>query len=218
MPSTVRRAADIPCILIVAIVAVCSSGCSKGELRGLREAKRIAEEARQEQAEQNTIFAELEATLSEERQAVDRERALAAERHDTAAKERSDVLIERRREIAAARRDSALAQALIALAPLGIVGVVVWAVIRAVRLMLRPRPEDTTVAEYLLGELEFFRQKREPSHSDPADRLYRKPTRDVPDELALAGQGTSRGTDSGDAGEPSSLGAQNLFHATNDTP
>jgi hypothetical protein len=127
-------------------------GCSDAELNGLREANRIAEEARREQSEQNTVFAELETTLSQERQAIDRERAQAAERHDEAAKERIEVLADRRKDLEAARRENAIANALVAVAPLGIVGIVVWAVMRAVRLMMRPRPEDTTLVEYLLEQ------------------------------------------------------------------
>ena len=193
MPSTVRPAAEIIYALF-AIATACFVGCSKGELRGLREANRIAEEARREQAEQNTIFAELEATLSEERQAVDRERALAAERHDTAARERSDVLIERRRELADIRRDSALAQALLALAPLGIIGVVVWAVTRAVRLMLQPRPEDTSVAEYLLGQSKFLSERQESRLSDTG------------------------GVDASHPEESGSQGHQAIFQTTHDNP
>mgnify|MGYP006271431627 CR=1 FL=1 len=148
MPTPSRFVAELSLLLVLSAVL----GCSDAELNGLREANRIAEEARREQAQQNTVFAELETTLSDERQAIDRERAQAAERHDNAAKERAEVLVDRRKDLEAARRDSAIANVLVAAAPLGIVGIVVWAVIRAVRLMMRPRPEDSAVVEYLLSQ------------------------------------------------------------------
>lgn len=150
MPSPVRFVAEHIWLLMLAVLLGCFTGCSKDELKALREANRIAEEARREQAGQNTVFAELETTLSQERQHIDRERALAAERHELAAKERAEVLVDRRKDLEAARRENAIAQVLLVLAPLGVVGIVVWAVIRGVRLMMRPRPEDGLLAEYLL--------------------------------------------------------------------
>ena len=138
MPSPVRFVADNIWLLLLAVLLGCFTGCDKDELKALREANRIAEDARREQAEQNTVFAELETTLSQERQSIDRERALAAERHDDAAKERAEVLVDRRKDLEAARREHAIAQVLLVLAPLGIVGIVVWAVVRGIRLMMRP--------------------------------------------------------------------------------
>jgi hypothetical protein len=148
----VRFVADPLWLVLLAVLLGCFTGCDKDELKALREANRIAEEARREQAQQNTVFATLETTLSEERQAIDRERMQAAERHDEAAKERIEVLADRRKELEAARRENAIANTLVAIAPLGIVGIVVWAVMRAVRLMMRPRPEDSTLVEYLLTQ------------------------------------------------------------------
>lgn len=150
MPSPVRFVAEHIWLLLLAVLLGCFTGCDKDELKALREANRIAEEARREQAEQNTVFAELETTLSEERQNIDRERALAAERHDDAARERAEVLVDRRKDIEAARRENAIANTLMVLAPLVVVGIVVWAVIRAVKLMMRPRPEDGVLTDYLL--------------------------------------------------------------------
>jgi hypothetical protein len=152
MPSPVRFVAEHIWLLLLAVLLGCFTGCNKDELKALREANRIAEDARREQAEQNTVFAELETTLSQERQSIDRERALAAERHDDAARERAEVLVDRRKDIEAARREHAIAQVLLVLAPLGVVGIVVWAVIRGVRLMMRPRPEDGLLTEYLLTQ------------------------------------------------------------------
>jgi hypothetical protein len=152
MPRPVRFVAKHIWLVLLAVLLGCFTGCDKDELKALREANRIAEEARREQAHQNVTFAALETTLSEERQAIDRERAQAAERHDEAAKERIEVLADRRKDLEAARRDSAAANALLAIAPLGVVGLVVWAVLRAVRLMVRPRPEDSTLVDYLLAQ------------------------------------------------------------------
>lgn len=151
-PNPVRFVAENIWLLLLAVLLGCFTGCDKDELKALREANRIAEEARREQAEQNTVFAELETTLSQERQSIDRERALAAERHDDAAKERAEVLVDRRKDLEAARREHAIAQVLLVLAPLGVVGIVVWAVIRGVRLMMRPRPEDSALVEYMLAQ------------------------------------------------------------------
>jgi hypothetical protein len=151
MPTPSRFVADSLWLLLLALTLVCFTGCDKDELKALREANRIAEEARREQALQNVTFAALESTLSEERQAIDRERAQAAERHDEAAKERIEVLADRRKDLEAARRENAIANVIVAVAPLGIVGIVVWAVMRAVRLMMRPRPEDSTIVEYMLS-------------------------------------------------------------------
>lgn len=152
MPSPVRFVAEHIWLLLLAVLLGCFTGCDKDELKALREANRIAEDARREQAEQNTVFAELETTLSQERQNIDRERALAAERHDNAAKERAEVLVDRRKDLEAARREHAVAQVLLGLAPLGVVGIVVWAVIRGIRLMMRPRPEDSALVEYMLTQ------------------------------------------------------------------
>lgn len=152
MPSPVRFVAEHIWLLLLAVILGCFTGCDRDELKALREANRIAEDARREQAEQNTVFAELETTLSQERQNIDRERALAAERHDDAAKERAEVLVDRRKDLEAARREHAVAQVLLVLAPLGVVGIVVWAVIRGVRLMMRPRPEDSALVEYMLAQ------------------------------------------------------------------
>jgi hypothetical protein len=152
MPSPVRFIAEDIWLLLLAVLLGCFAGCDKDELKALREANRIAEDARREQAEQNTVFAELETTLSQERQNIDRERALAAERHDDAAKERAEVLVDRRKDLEAARREHAIAQVLLVLAPLGVVGIVVWAVIRGVKLMMRPRPEDSALVEYMLAQ------------------------------------------------------------------
>jgi hypothetical protein len=162
MPSLVRFVAEQIWLLLLAVLLGCFTGCDKDELKALRNANRIAEEARREQAEQNTVFAELETTLSVERQAIDRERVLAAERHDDAAKERAEVLVDRRKDLEAARRESAVANALMAVAPLGTVGIVVWAVIRAVRLMMRPRPEDATLVDYLLGYPQIYSVRHDP--------------------------------------------------------
>ena len=152
MPSPVRFVVDHLWLLLLAVTLGCFTGCSNSELKALREANRIAEDARREQAGQNTVFAELETTLSEERQSIDRERALAAERHDDAAKERAEVLVDRRKDLESARRENAIANTLMVLAPLGVVGVVVWAVLRAVKLMMRPRTEDGVLSEYLLTQ------------------------------------------------------------------
>ena len=152
MPSPVRFVAENIWLLLLAVLLGCFTGCDRDELKALREANRIAEEARREQAEQNTVFAELEATLSQERQSIDRERALAAERHDDAAKERAEVLVDRRKDLEAARREHAVAQVLLVLATLGVVGIIAWAVIRGVRLMMRPRPEDSALVEYMLTQ------------------------------------------------------------------
>jgi hypothetical protein len=171
MPSPVRFVADPLRLVLLAVLLGCFTGCDKDELKALREANRIAEEARQEQAGQNTVFAELETTLSQERQSIDRERALAAERHDEAAKERIEVLAERRKDLEAARRDSAIANALIAVAPLGVVGIVVWAVMRAVRLMMRPRLEDATLVDYLLGHPQIYSVRHDPGLLEHAKDL-----------------------------------------------
>ncbi|MFM7648606.1 MAG: hypothetical protein ACKO50_11180, partial [Cyanobium sp.] len=69
---------------------------------------------------------------------------------DDAAKERAEVLVDRRKDLEAARREHAVAQVLLVLAPLGLVGIVVWAVIKGVRLMMRPRPEEGVLTDYLL--------------------------------------------------------------------
>jgi len=96
MPSPVRFVAEHIWLLLLAVLLGCFTGSNKDELKALREANRIAEDARREQAER--------------------------------------------------------AQVLLVLAPLGVVGNVVWAVIRGVRLMMRPRPEDGLLTEYLLTQ------------------------------------------------------------------
>ena len=60
--------------------------------------------------------------------------------------------MDRRKDLESARRENAIANTLMVLAPLGVVGIVVWAVIRAVKLMMRPRTEDGVLSEYLLTQ------------------------------------------------------------------
>jgi hypothetical protein len=167
------------------------TGCveNEREIQAVREAARIAEEARHEQAEQTRSFAELETTLSQERQSIDRERAQAAERHDEADKSREEAIQAQRAVNEAAARDKFLGQALLACAPILLVAVALWAALRLAQRSFEGASEsDNAIAEVLLLEAHL-----KPTWYDPglATRLTGASRLSLPD-----------GTNLGDAGSP----------------
>lgn len=137
------------------VSAIVLTGCpdNEGEMEAVREAARIAEQARHEQAEQTRTFAELEATLSKERQSIDQERAQAAERHDQAAQSRERAIQAQRQVNEAAARDRFFGQALLAAAPILLVAVAIWSALRLAQFSYAGSSEsDTAIAEVLLLE------------------------------------------------------------------
>jgi hypothetical protein len=131
------------------------TGCveNEREIQAVREAARIADAARQEQAEQTRSFAELETTLSQERQSIDRERAQASERHNEADKSREKAIQAQREVNEAAARDKFLGQAILAGAPILLVAVALWVALRLAQRSFEPAPDcDGAIAEILLLE------------------------------------------------------------------
>ena len=61
---------------------------------------------------------------------------------------------------------------LLVLAPLGIVGVLAWAGLRAVKLIMRPRPEDGVLTEYLLSQPHFKSVYWDPHLLERAKNLH----------------------------------------------
>ncbi len=143
----------LPCLLITAGIFLSGCASTEGELAAVREASRIAEEARRDQADQTRSFAELEATLSQERQNIDRERAQAAQWHDEAARSRERAIQAHREANEAAARDKFFGQALLACAPLFTVAAALLAALRLAQKCYEADPEsDSLIAETLLLE------------------------------------------------------------------
>ncbi len=158
-------------------------------MQAVREAARIADQARHEQAEQTRTFAELETTLSKERQSIDQERAQAAERHDQAAQSRERAIQAQRQVNEAAARDRFFGQALLAAAPILLVAVAIWAALRLAQFSYTGSQEsDSAIAEVLLLESHL-----KPTFYDPglAARL-----------VASARLGLPDATNPDDAGKP----------------
>jgi hypothetical protein len=146
-------ASVLPCLLIAAGIFLSGCASTEGELAAVREASRIAEEARRDQADQTRSFAELEATLSQERQNIDRERAQAAQWHDEAARSRERAIQAHREANEAAARDRFFGQALLACAPLITVAAALLAALRLAQKCYEADPEgDSLIAETLLLE------------------------------------------------------------------
>jgi hypothetical protein len=163
------------------VPALVLAGCveNEREIQAVRQAARIAEEARHEQAEQTRSFAELETTLSQERQSIDRERAQAAERHDEADKSRETAIQTQRAVNEAAARDKLLGQALLACAPILLVAVALWAALRLAQRSFEGAPDsDSAIAEVLLLEAHL-----KPTWYDPglAKRLIGSARLGLPD-------------------------------------
>ncbi len=140
---------------LLLVSAIVLTGCpdNEREMQAVREAARIAENARHEQAEQTRTFAELETKFSKERQSIDQERAQAAERHDEAAQSRERAIQAQRAVNEAAARDRFLGQALLAAAPILLVAVAIWAALRLAQFSYAGSSEsDTAIAEVLLLE------------------------------------------------------------------
>lgn len=150
-------------LLVAAGVFLSGCGSNDGELAAIREASRIAEDARRDQAEQTRSFAELEATLSQERQNIDRERAQAAQRHDEAARSRERAIQAQREANEAAARDKFLGQALLACAPLLTVAAALLTALRFAQKCYEADPEsDSLIAETLLLEAHIKPVKYDP--------------------------------------------------------
>jgi hypothetical protein len=157
------RASVLPSLLIAAGIFLSGCASNEGELAAVREASRIAEEARRDQADQTRSFAELEATLSEERQNIDRERAQAAQWHDEAARSRERAIQAQREANEAAARDKFFGQALLACAPLITVAAALLAALRLAQKCYEADPEgDSLIAETLLLEAHIKPVKYDP--------------------------------------------------------
>ncbi len=176
---------------VLLVSAIVLTGCpdNEREMEAVREAARIAEEARHEQAEQTRTFAELESTLSQERQSIDQERAQAAERHDQAAQSRERAIQAHREVNEAAARDRFFGQALLACGPILLVAVAIWAALRLAQFSYAGSSEsDSAIAEVLLLESHLKTTWYDPGM---AARLVTESRLGLPD-----------GTNSGDAGDP----------------
>lgn len=180
-----QPASTLPFLLIAAGIFLSGCGTNEGELAAVREASRIAEEARRDQADQTRSFAELEATLSQERQNIDRERAQAAQWHDEAARSRERAVQAHREANEAAAQDRFLGQALLACAPLITVAAALLAALRLAQKCYEADPEgDSLIAETLLLEAHI-----KPVVYDPglAGRMVRASRLGLP--LGPAGEG-----------------------------
>ena len=150
-------------LLVAAGVFLSGCGSNDGELAAIRETSRIAEDARRDQAEQTRSFAELEATLSQERKNIDRERAQAAQWHDEAARSRERAIQAQREANEAAARDKFLGQALLACAPLLTVAAALLTALRFAQKCYEADPEsDSLIAETLLLEAHIKPVKYDP--------------------------------------------------------
>ncbi len=156
-------------------------------MQAVRETARIADSARQEQAEQTRTFAELETTLSKERQSIDQERAQAAERHDQAAQSRERAIQAQREVNEAAARDRFFGQALLACGPILLVAVALWTALRLAQQCFAGSPDsDSAIAEVLLLESHLKTTWYDPGL---AARLVAESRRGLPYEESDEGDG-----------------------------